>query len=218
MDPLRLIVVLVALAAVGTFAFLAANSEREVDAGSAIGFVDESVAFSESRDDLDPSAAYGIDPGAGAAAATPAPAAPEPFFPDPADRVERTEEQWRERLSPEEFRVLRESGTERPFSSPLDGVKEPGWFTCTGCGNLLYETKTKFDSGTGWPSFWAPVAASHIVEEVEGGLDRRVEVRCARCDSHLGHVFQDGPREQTGLRYCMNGVAMRFLAKPTADG
>ena len=221
MDPLRAVVVLVALLAVGAFAFLAATSEREVDAGSAVGFVDESVAFAETRAEL--------DPGAGRGEVAPAEVTrptgyartggrATPAFPDPADKVERTEQEWRDRLSPAAFRVLRESGTERPFSSPLDDVKQPGWFACAGCGNLLYETKTKFDSGTGWPSFWEPVAAANVVEEVEGGLDRRIEVRCARCDGHLGHVFTDGPPDRTGLRYCMNGVAMDFVPKPDDAG
>ena len=127
-----------------------------------------------------------------------------------------SDEEWKERLSPEAYHVLREAGTERAFTSPLNDITEPGWFTCAGCGNLLYETKTKFKSGTGWPSFYEPVAANHIVEEVEGGFDRRIEVRCARCDGHLGHVFNDGPAP-TGLRHCINGVAMSFLPKPATD-
>ena len=219
MDPIRLLVALVALAGVGAFAFLAANSEREVDAGRPYGLLDESVTAAETRDEVDPAVLASMGaPGL----ATPGPLADTergeddqtPDFPDPADRVELTEEQWRERLTDEEFFILRESGTERPFTSPLNDVTEPGWFTCAGCDNLLYETKTKFKSGTGWPSFWAPVAANHIFEEVEGGFDRRIEVRCARCDSHLGHVFEDGPKDKTGRRHCINGVAMNFLPKP----
>ncbi len=224
MDPLRAVVVAVALLAVGAFAFLAATTEREVDAGTAVGFVDESVAFAETRAELEPGTGNGNVRGDASPEEVTRPTGyaetggrVTPEFPDPADKVELTEAQWRERLSPEQFRVLRDSGTERPFSSPLDDVKQPGWFVCAGCGNLLYETKTKFDSRTGWPSFWEPVAAANVVEEVEGGLDRRIEVRCARCDGHLGHVFDDGPRDETGLRYCMNGVAMDFLPKPDAE-
>ena len=204
------------------FAFLAANGERQVDAGSAVGFVSESVAFAETADQVDRTeeltrSAGEADtpeaPGARAADADAEPDADRPAFPDPADPVRLTTEEWRERLSPERFHVLRESGTERAGTSPLNDVKEPGWFTCAGCGNLLYETKTKFDSGTGWPSFWAPVSARHVVEEAEGGLMNRIEGRCARCDGHLGHVFSDGPADETGLRYCMNGVAMQFTPK-----
>ena len=224
MDPIRLVVVLVAFACVGAFAFLAANSERQVDAGSAVGFVSESVAFAGTVDEVDPSERLLLDatPGSGTAPARldsggdsegSGGDASTPSFPDPADRVRLSEEQWEERLTPEQFYVLREAGTERRFTSPLDKVKDPGWFTCAGCGNLLFETATKFDSGTGWPSFWAPVAARHVVEEAEGGFFNRIEVRCARCDGHLGHVFNDGPADQTGLRYCMNGVAMQFTPK-----
>ncbi|BAM02261.1 peptide-methionine (R)-S-oxide reductase MsrB [Phycisphaera mikurensis] len=222
MDPLRLVVALVALVLVGGFAFLAANGERQVDAGSAVGFVSDDVAAASTRAEVDggPAIAYtavGVDPLPGGVLSGGDAEADgdnaQPVFPDPADKVRLTDKQWRDRLSAAAYHVLRRSGTERPFSSPLDGVKEPGWFTCAGCGNLLFETKTKYDSGTGWPSFWAPVAARHVVEEEESGLDTRIEVRCARCDGHLGHVFQDGPREETGLRYCMNGVAMAFTAK-----
>lgn len=212
MDPIRLIVVLVALLGVGAYALLAANSEREVDAGTAVGFLDDSGMPVDSAPEIQAAA----DPAAAGATLTLAseedPAASS--FPDPADKVELTEAQWREQLTSEQFYVLREAGTERPFTSPLDDIKRAGWFSCAGCDNLLFETKTKFDSRTGWPSFWQPVGAAHVIEEVEKSIfDSRIEVRCARCDGHLGHVFQDGPADKTGLRYCMNGIAMNFTPK-----
>ena len=131
----------------------------------------------------------------------------------PAD-LPRTEQDWKARLSPEAFRVLRKHGTERPFSSPLDGEKRPGAFACAGCGTRLFSSSAKFDSGTGWPSFSAPVSSDGT--SVEESPDRsipfmpRVEVHCAKCKGHLGHVFPDGPRP-TGLRYCMNGVSLEFV-------
>lgn len=119
------------------------------------------------------------------------------------------EDEWRARLSPEQFRVLRTHGTERAGTSPLVQEHRSGVFRCAGCGQDLFRSDTKFDSGTGWPSFWAPLEGS-----VETTTDRtlgmvRTEVHCARCKGHLGHVFPDGPRP-TGLRYCMNGVSLAF--------
>ena len=121
----------------------------------------------------------------------------------------KTEEEWRAALSPDQFHVLREHGTERRGSSPLNHEKRDGTFSCAACGQLLFRSDTKFESGTGWPSFWKPVEGG-----VETAVDRsfgmtRVEVHCSRCGGHLGHVFPDGP-EPTGLRYCMNGVALTF--------
>jgi len=118
--------------------------------------------------------------------------------------------EWRKRLSPEAYAVLRQAATERPFSSPLNDEHRKGVFVCAGCALPLYSSATKFDSGTGWPSFY-----DHLPHAVGGSLDtslgqQREEVHCARCAGHLGHVFNDGPRP-TGLRYCMNGVAMRFV-------
>ncbi|GAN76143.1 peptide-methionine (R)-S-oxide reductase MsrB [Acidisphaera rubrifaciens] len=123
--------------------------------------------------------------------------------------VSFTEAEWRERLTPEQFQVLRKHGTERAGSCALNYEKRAGVFACAGCGQVLFDTRTKFESGTGWPSFTQPVEGS-----VETSTDRswgmvRTEVHCARCGGHLGHVFPDGP-PPTGLRYCMNGVAMNF--------
>lgn len=125
-----------------------------------------------------------------------------------------SDKEWKERLTEEEYRVLRKAGTEPAFSSPLNDVKEPGTFVCAACGNELYKTEHKYESGTGWPSFYQPAGE----ESIETSLDfkliyPRTEVHCARCGGHLGHVFKDGP-EPTGLRYCMNGVAMNFTPKP----
>lgn len=117
---------------------------------------------------------------------------------------------WKEILTPEQFHVLREHGTERPFSSPLNDIKENGVFSCAGCGNELFASETKFDSGTGWPSFFAPITKQAVQEFTDNSFFmKRIEIRCSKCDGHLGHVFNDGPKP-TGLRYCMNGVAMKF--------
>ena len=127
--------------------------------------------------------------------------------------VEKPEDEWRRELSPEQFRVLRGHGTERPGSSPLNAEKRPGTFLCAGCGQSLFDAGTKFESGTGWPSFWAPISEDAVGTQADRSLFMtRTEVHCARCGGHLGHVFPDGPKP-TGQRYCMNGVAMRFEPK-----
>ena len=123
--------------------------------------------------------------------------------------ITHSDEEWRAMLTPEQHAVLREEGTERPFTSPLNDEHRAGRFACAGCGQPLFSSEAKFDSGTGWPSFWAPLAGG-----VETREDRklgmiRTEVHCHRCGGHLGHVFDDGPKP-TGKRYCMNGVAMTF--------
>jgi peptide-methionine (R)-S-oxide reductase len=134
-----------------------------------------------------------------------------------ADDVrESKEEDWRKRLTPDQFRVLREHGTERAGTSPLNSEKRAGMFHCAGCGLELFSSATKFESGTGWPSFWAPVeGAVETTEDRTFGMTR-TEVHCARCRGHLGHVFRDGP-QPTGLRYCMNGVALGFEPDRTAE-
>ena len=126
-----------------------------------------------------------------------------------AAQVSRSDEEWRKLLSPEAYEVLRHAGTERAFSSPLDEEKRSGTYSCAGCDLALFSSKTKFDSGTGWPSFWAPLRNAAVTHSDGSYLMERTEVRCRRCDGHLGHVFDDGPKP-TGLRYCMNGVALRF--------
>ncbi|HJS86430.1 MAG TPA: peptide-methionine (R)-S-oxide reductase MsrB [Acetobacteraceae bacterium] len=123
--------------------------------------------------------------------------------------VSHTEEEWRRILTPEQFRVLRQHGTERAGTSPLNQEKREGTFVCAGCGEKLFSSDTKFESGTGWPSFYAPLPDSIATSEDRGFLMTRTEVHCSRCGGHLGHVFEDGPKP-TGLRYCMNGAAMRF--------
>jgi peptide-methionine (R)-S-oxide reductase len=125
--------------------------------------------------------------------------------------IARTDEEWRRVLAPARYHVLREHGTERAFSSALNDEHRNGTFLCGGCRLPLFSSKTKFDSGTGWPSFWAPLDDA-IATSVDASLvSVRTEVHCRRCGGHLGHVFTDGPRP-TGLRYCMNGVAMTFEA------
>jgi peptide-methionine (R)-S-oxide reductase len=131
--------------------------------------------------------------------------------PAPSGRypVEKSEAEWRAQLSPAAFHVLRQHGTERAGTSPLDKEKRRGLFVCAGCGNALFDSATKFDSGTGWPSFWAPLDNAIGTSEDRTLFMTRTEVHCRRCGGHLGHVFDDGP-PPTGLRYCMNGVAMKF--------
>ncbi|MDY6782823.1 MAG: peptide-methionine (R)-S-oxide reductase MsrB [Cyanobacteriota bacterium] len=124
--------------------------------------------------------------------------------------IEKSEKEWREMLTPEQFQVLRKHGTERAFTSPLDKQYEPGSYVCGACGQPLFTSKTKYDSGTGWPSFYAPIEGA-IATTIDRSLFMtRVEVHCSRCGGHLGHVFEDGPRP-TGQRYCMNGVSLEFV-------
>ena len=125
-----------------------------------------------------------------------------------------TEDEWRKRLSPEAFRVLRKHGTERAGASPLNKEKRDGVFVCAGCGQALFSAETKFESGTGWPSFWAPLEDAVATTTDRSFFMTRTEVHCARCQGHLGHLFPDGP-QPTGARYCMNGVAMQF--EPEAE-
>jgi peptide-methionine (R)-S-oxide reductase len=125
-------------------------------------------------------------------------------------RISKTDEEWRQTLTPEQYRVLREKGTERAFSGEYAASKEKGTYVCAGCGNPLFSSETKYESGTGWPSFWQPLSQESVETQEDRSLfTRRTEVHCARCEGHLGHVFDDGP-EPTGQRYCMNSVAMKL--------
>jgi peptide-methionine (R)-S-oxide reductase len=124
--------------------------------------------------------------------------------------IRKTDAEWKAQLSPDSFEVTRHAGTERAFTGPLLNVHDKGVFRCICCDTALFSSATKFESGTGWPSFWAPIAKENIVESEDDSYGmQRTAVTCRRCEAHLGHVFDDGPRP-TGLRYCMNSVAMRF--------
>ncbi|WP_324740254.1 peptide-methionine (R)-S-oxide reductase MsrB [Tsuneonella sp. CC-YZS046] len=130
-----------------------------------------------------------------------------------SDKVELNDAQWRERLTPEQYRILREAGTERAFTGEYEKNKSQGEYRCAGCGQLLFTSDTKYDSGSGWPSYYRPVSGDAVEEhsDLSHGMVR-TEVRCSRCEGHLGHVFPDGPRP-TGLRYCINSAALDFEPK-----
>lgn len=130
-----------------------------------------------------------------------------------SDKVRKTDLEWRQTLTPEQYRVTRERGTELPFSGKKPTLGKKGTYRCVCCGNPLFSSETKFDSGTGWPSFWSPISQESTTEreDTSHGMTR-TEVACRRCDGHLGHVFSDGP-PPTGLRYCMNSVALDFVER-----
>jgi peptide-methionine (R)-S-oxide reductase len=134
------------------------------------------------------------------------------------DKIERSDAEWRASLTPEQYRVLRQAGTEAPWSGPVLGTKDDGEFRCAGCGEPLFASDDKYDSGSGWPSFTRPMDEEAISElrDASHGMVR-TEVRCARCDGHLGHVFDDGPGAE-GLRYCINSAALEFTKSDEGSG
>jgi peptide-methionine (R)-S-oxide reductase len=129
------------------------------------------------------------------------------------EKIQKSEEQWKNELTPEQYQVCRMKGTEPPFTGEYYNTKQPGLYKCVACGNELFESDTKYESGTGWPSFYKPVSDENVDTEEDHGYGmRRTEVMCGKCGAHLGHVFPDGPRP-TGLRYCINSVSLKLDPK-----
>jgi peptide-methionine (R)-S-oxide reductase len=126
------------------------------------------------------------------------------------EKIDKSDGEWRKQLTPEQYRVMREKGTERAFTGEYEKVKEKGMYVCAGCGNPLFSSDTKYESGSGWPSFYQPLTEESVRTEEDGSMFmKRTEVMCSRCDAHLGHVFDDGP-QPTGERYCMNSVSLKL--------
>ncbi len=137
---------------------------------------------------------------------------------DNAPKIQKSDDEWREELTPEQFRILRQAATERPFTGKYVNEKTPGVYRCAACGQELFTSETKYNSGSGWPSFWDVIDEGNVdlVKDKSMGMTR-VEVVCSRCRSHLGHVFEDGPQDKTGLRYCINSAALELDAETDAD-
>jgi peptide-methionine (R)-S-oxide reductase len=128
-------------------------------------------------------------------------------------KIQKTDEEWRQELTPEQYHILRQKGTERPFTGDYYQTKTPGTYLCAACGQELFSSDTKYESGSGWPSFYAPAKSEAIDEETDSGYGmRRTEIMCSRCGSHLGHVFPDGPHP-TGMRYCVNSASLKLKPK-----
>ena len=127
------------------------------------------------------------------------------------EKVNKTDQEWREQLTEQQYRILRQAGTERPFTGKYVNTEDDGVYACAACGNKLFSSETKFHSGSGWPSFWDVINQGNVKlhEDLSHGM-RRTEINCAQCGGHLGHVFPDGPRDKTGLRYCINSAALEF--------